>query len=213
MCPRRHILKWKEVVKYAFLLDFDLLQDGRQDISKFFWASPMGHHAMDLHFKICRVREEIQHLNIEIRHLVTYLHNEEKYLRECESHLKATHPELAHQILCHWNVRGWFTLKHFKCLDNIVSLPGFSRTLTPGESMMNGLGESAGPVSVHIPAHMLRGFPMDIVDTPGGSMETENDWEDEEDAEDLAEDVFHAFHGVLHIAEDSMSVFPYTPKD
>ena len=173
----------------------------------------MGRRAMDLHFKICRAREEIQRLNIEIRRLVTYLRDEEKYLRECESHLKATHPELAHQISRHRKVRGRFTLKHLKRLDNIVSLPGFSRMLTPCESMMNGLGESAGLVSIRIPAHMSRGRPMDIVDTPGGSMETENDWEDKEDAEDLAEDISRAFHDVLHIAEDSMNIFPYTPKD
>ena len=50
---------------------------------------------------------------------------------------------------------------------------------------MNGLGESAGPVAVHIPVCMLRGHAMDIADTPEGGIETENDWEDEEDAEDL----------------------------
>ena len=66
MRPPRHILKWEEVIEYAFLLDFDLLQDGRQDISKLPWVSPMGRCAMDLHFKTCCVREEIQRLNIEI---------------------------------------------------------------------------------------------------------------------------------------------------
>ena len=79
--------------------------------------------------------------------------------------------------------------------------------------MVNGLGESAGPVSVRIPMCMLRGCPMDIADTPGGGIETENDWEDEEDAEDLAEDVSRAFHDVLHIAEDLVSVFPCIPED
>ena len=67
MHPHRRILKWEEVIEYAFLSDFDLLQDGRQDISKLPWVSPMGHHAMDLHFKTCHAREEIQRLNIKIR--------------------------------------------------------------------------------------------------------------------------------------------------
>ena len=213
MHPRRRILKWEEVVKYAFLSDFDLLQDGRQDISKLPWVSPMGHHAMDLHFKTCHTREEIQRLNIEIRRLITYVRDEETYLHECESRLKAVHPGLAYQVSRHRNVRGHFTLKHLKHLGDIASLPGFSGTLVPGECMVNGLGESAGPVSVCIPAHMLRGHPMDIADTPGGGIETENDWEDEEDAEDLAEDVSRAFHDVLHIAEDLVSIFPCIPED
>ena len=79
--------------------------------------------------------------------------------------------------------------------------------------MVNGLGESAGPVSVRIPVRMSRGHPMDIADTPGSGIEIENDWEDEEDAEDLAEDVSCAFHDVLHIAEDLVGIFPCIPED
>ena len=185
MRPCHCILKWEEVVEYAFLSDFDLLQDGRQDISKLPWVSPMGCHVMDLHFKTCCTREEIQHLNIEIRQLVMYIHDEETYLHECESCLKAVHPGLAYQVSHHQNVHGHFTLKHLKRLGDIASLHGFSGTLVPRECMVNGLGESAGPVSVRIPMCMLRGRPMDIADTPGGGIEIENDWEDEEDAEDL----------------------------
>ena len=207
MRPRRRILKWEEVVEYAFLSDFDLLRDGRQDISQLPWASPMGHRAMDLHFKTCRAREEIKRLNIEIRQLVTYVRDEDKYLHECESRLKASHPELAHQVSRQRNVRGRFTFKHLERLGNIGSLPGFSGTLVPGESTMNGLGESAGPVSIRIPAHMSRDRPMDIADTLRGITETEKDWEDEEDADDLAEAVSRTFHDVLHIAEDSAGVF------
>ena len=67
MHPCHRILKWEEVVEYTFLSDFNLLpEDGRQDISQLPWASPMGRRAMDLHFKTCRAREEIQCLNIEI---------------------------------------------------------------------------------------------------------------------------------------------------
>ena len=77
---------------------------------------------------------------------------------------------------------------------------------------MTGPGESAGPVSVRIPVCMLRDCPMDIADTLGGCTETENDWEDEEDAEDMAESVSRAFHDLLHIAEDSVSVFSLYPR-
>ena len=45
-------LDWKEVVEYAFLADFDLLRDARQDISDRPWATAAGRLAMDLYFKI-----------------------------------------------------------------------------------------------------------------------------------------------------------------
>ena len=32
LCPPRQELTWEEVVEYAFLADFDLLRDARQDI-------------------------------------------------------------------------------------------------------------------------------------------------------------------------------------
>ncbi|KAG2040098.1 hypothetical protein BDR03DRAFT_932884 [Suillus americanus] len=99
--PPRSRLKWEEVVEYAFLADFDLLRDTRVDISQRPWASPAARSAMDLHFKMCRAREEIECLNIEVRRLMTYICNEDQYLRECEDQLKDTNPALAYQITIH----------------------------------------------------------------------------------------------------------------
>jgi hypothetical protein len=61
------MLHWKEVVEYVFLVDFDLLHDTHRDISQSLWATPAAQLATDLHFKICRAKEEIQRLNIKIR--------------------------------------------------------------------------------------------------------------------------------------------------
>jgi hypothetical protein len=72
MTPPRQILKWEEVVEYAFLADFDLLRDMRVDVSQSPWSSPAARHAMDLSFKMCRAWEEISRLDVEVRRLVTY---------------------------------------------------------------------------------------------------------------------------------------------
>jgi hypothetical protein len=72
LSPPRPTLSWEEVVEYAFLADFDLLRDARQDISQRPWATPTGRLCMDTHFKMRRAREEIQRLNVEIRRLATY---------------------------------------------------------------------------------------------------------------------------------------------
>ncbi|KAJ7824252.1 hypothetical protein B0H14DRAFT_3469498 [Mycena olivaceomarginata] len=47
-------LAWETVVEYAFLAEFDLLREGREDIRAEPWALPAGRAAMDQHFKIRR---------------------------------------------------------------------------------------------------------------------------------------------------------------
>ncbi|KIK32492.1 hypothetical protein CY34DRAFT_19014 [Suillus luteus UH-Slu-Lm8-n1] len=103
MSPPQQTLKWEEVVDYAFLSDFDLLCNTREDVSQTPWATPGARSTMDLYFKMCRAREEISHLNIEIHRLVTCIQDEDNYLRTCEDQLKFTSPALAHQLAIHRN--------------------------------------------------------------------------------------------------------------
>ncbi|KAJ7809272.1 hypothetical protein B0H14DRAFT_2867397 [Mycena olivaceomarginata] len=88
MTPTKPLLSWDEVVGYAFLAEFDLLREGREDIRTEPWALPAGCAAMDQHFKILRADEEIAQLNIEIPHLVTFMANEEDFLIHHEACLQ-----------------------------------------------------------------------------------------------------------------------------
>ncbi|KAG0691985.1 hypothetical protein DFH29DRAFT_986014 [Suillus ampliporus] len=76
MSPPRQTLKWEAVVNYAFLADFDLLRNACADVSQAPWSTPGARSAMDLYLKMCRAREEISCLNVEIRRLVTWRFNE-----------------------------------------------------------------------------------------------------------------------------------------
>ncbi|KAJ7671231.1 hypothetical protein B0H14DRAFT_3102334 [Mycena olivaceomarginata] len=69
-----------EVVEFTFLSDFDLLRDLEGNAAIRPWATPAARALMDTHFKILRAKEEIQHLNIEIRRLVTYIRDERDFL-------------------------------------------------------------------------------------------------------------------------------------
>lgn len=60
MVPSRQLLDWEQVVEYAFLSDFDLLRDTRQDIRSRPWATPAARLAMDQAFKLRRAKEEIK---------------------------------------------------------------------------------------------------------------------------------------------------------
>jgi len=89
------------VVEYAFLADFDLLRDTRQDIRLRPWAKPAARLAMDAFFKMERAREEIKRLNVEIPHVITHMRDEGRFLWRKESKLRSTNPALAHQIQLH----------------------------------------------------------------------------------------------------------------
>ncbi|KAG1869718.1 hypothetical protein C8R48DRAFT_746887 [Suillus tomentosus] len=171
MYPPRQTLKWEDVVEYAFLADFDLLHDTRADVSRHPWSSPGARSAMDLYFKMCWAREEIQRLNIETRRLATYIQDEDIYLRRCEDQLKDANPALAHQRLY-----------------DISRLSGFSGIITPGASINTSLGDSASTPNTWIPSALLtEHMPLDN----GASVDsdTQDDWDGKEEEEEVAEEV------------------------
>ncbi|KAG1805499.1 hypothetical protein EV424DRAFT_1474356 [Suillus variegatus] len=131
LSPPRPSLSWDEVVEYAFLSDFDLLRDARQDVSQHAWATPMQ-----------RAREEVQRLNIEVKRMVTYLRDEDLYLRECEKQLRTIHPALAYQVSVHRNIYARFTEHHFRRLVSMGKLHGFTGSLSPGVSSEESPGAS-----------------------------------------------------------------------
>ncbi|KAG1889612.1 uncharacterized protein F5891DRAFT_1131821 [Suillus fuscotomentosus] len=203
MHPPRKTLKWDEVVEYAFLADFDLLRDTRADVSQRPWASPVARRAMDLYFKMCQAREEIQQLNVEVRRLVTYIQDKEKYLRACEGQLKAVSPTLAHQVAIHRNVRGRFNSRHLKWVHEISTLPGFTRTISPGISTHTGLGESSSAPNAQIPSQLLvEHLPFDNIRRPAVAPDTPDELDEEEQEEEVEEEASRSLQDVLRVADD-----------
>ncbi|KAJ7751846.1 hypothetical protein B0H14DRAFT_3096830 [Mycena olivaceomarginata] len=118
MTPPKRLLAWDEVVGYAFLAEFDLLREGREDIRTEPWALPAGPAAMDQHFKILRADEEIARLNVEIPRLVTFMADEEDFL-----------------VARHRMERARFNSVH---LDHLVKLSredGFTASISRGTSV------------------------------------------------------------------------------
>jgi hypothetical protein len=191
--PPRRPLEWNEVVEYAFLADFDLLQDARQDISQRPWATPAGRIAIDKYFKMCRATEEIHRLNIEIRRVATYIRDEDQYLHTCEGQVHQFDPELAHQIRLHRSERARFKDHHLRELQKIAKLCGFNGTILPSESASDGVGESASIPAIVPPTTMEIDLPLvpvshlleqpELADAEG---DLEEDKEDEEEAEEIS---------------------------
>ena len=202
--PPRRTLEWKEVVEYAFLADFDLLRDARQDISHRIWAMPAGRLAMDLHFKIRRAREEISRLNIEIRRVATYICDEDRYLRRCEAQIQEYDPQLAHQVALHRLERGRFNSHHLRRLAEISRLSGFTGSILPGESINTAPGASASNPTIQPPTSPdCTTEPADTgLEAPSFcDEEIVEDLEEEQGADDSDEEISRAIYDVLRITD------------
>ncbi|KAI6156953.1 hypothetical protein BKA82DRAFT_4325550 [Pisolithus tinctorius] len=186
MDPPHRILKWDEVVEYAFIAEFDLLRDARQDVSQQPWATPAGHSAMDHYFKLLRAREEIERLEVEARRLLMYLRDKERFLDESKQQVRALHPPLAHQIARYRLIHSCFTSQHLKRLHDITKLPGYKGSLSFGESMRTGPGESASKPHVIIPPSLINTVCSQLMDSD--DIDTQENLEEEEEEEEEKEE-------------------------
>ena len=85
-------------MEYAFLADFNLLRDSHQDVCDHPWTKPASCVVIDHYFKLEHACEEIQRLNVEIARVVTYIQDEDKFLRSKEADIMLVSPGLARQV-------------------------------------------------------------------------------------------------------------------
>ncbi|KAG6835989.1 hypothetical protein H0H93_012471 [Arthromyces matolae] len=196
--PPRAILSWDVVVEYAFLADFDLLADTREDVRERPWAKPAARLVMDEHFKIQRAQEEISRLNIELRRFITYMKDEEEFLKTRQDAILESDPRIAHQI---WLQRRRLLLvneQHRRRIFKLGKLNGFTGCLIPGTSI-----ESATTT-----APLTTGSANMEIDEPTATVTRHSDSEDSEDSEEEIEDseqekaLAERVHNILQITTD-----------
>ncbi|KAJ7124029.1 hypothetical protein C8R43DRAFT_899278 [Mycena crocata] len=169
--PPRDSLTWEQVVEYAFLSDFDLLRDGREDIREELWAKPAGRIAMDMHFKIERADEEIIRLNIEIRRLMTYMRDEEAFLGREERRIREEHGgAIAYQVRRYRFRQGRFNETHRLRLWKLSKIPGFTGRLDPGTAINKDRLEGASMTPPMSPPPLA---PVDNPEESGSDSEGE----------------------------------------
>jgi hypothetical protein len=194
MRPKRRLLSWENVVEYAFLADFDLLRDTREDITTKPWAKPASRLVSDSFFKMERAKEEITRLNVEIQRVITYMRDEERFLRRKEIEIKCDDPSLAHQIHLIRMERGRFTDIHMARFIKLARNTGFNGSIIPGISIDRSLHEGeeermevdeveADSVGSALGSAMPPDGPSD-----GGS---EDEQEDEQEDEELLVEKFN----------------------
>ncbi|KAF8586157.1 hypothetical protein K439DRAFT_1341421, partial [Ramaria rubella] len=97
--PPHPILTWVQIVEYTTIAEFKLLRTGvREDIRNLEWANARNREATICHLKILHAKEEIECLNIEIKHLATWICNEMVALDQDIEECMLTQPLLARTI-------------------------------------------------------------------------------------------------------------------
>ncbi|KAG2116141.1 hypothetical protein DEU56DRAFT_748433 [Suillus clintonianus] len=124
--PPRPKLAWKDIVKYNFLGEFDLLRHSHTDIRDTDWTAPAHHEATVKYFKLQRAREEIQCLDIEVRHLCTAIHDEKIKTNTTKEQLLVANPPLAVELRRRWQARAAINTIHLYQLNQLESQLGFS---------------------------------------------------------------------------------------
>jgi hypothetical protein len=97
--PPHPKLIWSQIVEYTTLAEFELLRSGAcEDIRNLDWAKMRHHEASTCHLKILQAQEEIEHLNIKVKHLVTWMVDDEAHLQATTKKLEGTEPLLAKTV-------------------------------------------------------------------------------------------------------------------
>ncbi|KAG2121294.1 hypothetical protein DEU56DRAFT_701963, partial [Suillus clintonianus] len=102
LVPPRPKPAWKDIVKYSFLGEFDLLCHLRTDIQDADWTAPAHREATVKYFKLQRAHEKIQCLDIEVRRLRMAIHAEKIKTNTTIEQLLATNPPLAVELRRQW---------------------------------------------------------------------------------------------------------------
>ncbi|KAF7976958.1 hypothetical protein HWV62_5018 [Athelia sp. TMB] len=202
--PPRQTLDFNEVIEWAFLSDFDLLRDARQDVRERPWATPIGRRAVNEYFHMLRAREELTRCNNEVRRIATHLRDEAVFLHHQEEMHRSVNPLLAHQIAKYRQVRGRFNAHHRRQLQAIARLDGFSGSIEPGQSLDIGPGAAA---SIGLGA----AIPVceDLEPVPNRSQEEEEleiEQDDDEEAAQEADDMLD----ILAVAMDKVVIAAHT---
>ncbi|KAJ7867007.1 hypothetical protein B0H14DRAFT_3084169 [Mycena olivaceomarginata] len=199
LSPPRTQLSWEQIIEYTFLADFDLLQEGREDIRSEPWVQPAGHVAMDQHYKLLYSMSKIPHL-------ITYMVDKEWFLVYHEGRLQAEGKQaLAHQVKVQRVDRVHFSGVHMEQLTKLSKEEGFTASLSPGVSISKE----------HLIPKAVLGDSEDV-EMQGPSQHAvyvllRPDEEDEDDDEDTDIDgkaIADAFEVIVRIMHDGPAPVP-----
>ncbi|KAG1870327.1 hypothetical protein F4604DRAFT_1583657, partial [Suillus subluteus] len=113
---------------YAWLGEFELLKSSQWEVLMEPWVSKANREVAGKYFKIVRVHEEIEHLNVEISCLQQWVNDEDTHLLNTAALLEIRH--LHDKCVRMKNV-------HCACIQVIYVMLGFSGVCVEGSNDAN----------------------------------------------------------------------------
>lgn len=162
---------------YSFLAEFDLLRLSRTDIRQVDWTAPARRDGTIKYFKLCRTREEIIRLNVEMCRLRTAIHDEQVNMNRVIGKLKEEDVALCGEIERRWGLRRQVNQQLILRLNQIETLPGFS-----GQQQATGIRLGVNASAVHA-SDKLAADLLPATDNEGFEVEEEARQCEEESAD------------------------------
>jgi hypothetical protein len=132
LSPPRLTLDWSKVSHYAFLEEFNILRDTRNDIREKKWADLAIRETLKQHQKVKRAEEEIHRCNIEVRRLHTSIVDEEQKFTAILLELRDAGDRMYSAVHDYVARRFQVNAQLLKRINQIYSLKGFTGITSPG---------------------------------------------------------------------------------
>ena len=136
--PPAQTVTWQDIANYTHVGEFEMLRIARWDIRREKWVQKPYRDAGIKYFKLCRAREELQRLNVEVRRLLTWIHDENEHTQQVINHVVSDEPHLADELRRRWAMQSAVNQVHLEQLK-----------LLQREEYYTGprdCGEAAGPL-------------------------------------------------------------------
>ncbi|KAF8329665.1 hypothetical protein F5887DRAFT_843779, partial [Amanita rubescens] len=104
--PPKPELSWSQIVDYVFLGEFDVLRLSISDKCHEKWTQQVHREAAVKFFKLCRAREEIARLNVEVQRLESFMQAESDKVATVLMALATNDPPLAAELRHRWKYRS-----------------------------------------------------------------------------------------------------------
>lgn len=163
--PPRPQLSWSQIVDYVFLGEFDVLRLGISDKRHEKWTKQAHRDAASKFFKLCRAREEIARLNVEVQRLEFSMQAESDKVTTALRALTTEDPPLAAELQYRWKYRSSVNDVHRKRLAELRTMLYFTGARVPVLCTPDNTGElhdDSNEEDTHI--EVARNFVAEIVD-------------------------------------------------
>ncbi|RDX47631.1 hypothetical protein OH76DRAFT_1456691 [Lentinus brumalis] len=145
LVPARPPLDWSKVSHYAFIEEFELLRDTRNDLQDKRWAQSNTREYMKKSRNIRRAREEISRCNLEVRRVHTHVVLEnEKLDKAVQSSLAERNP-ISGAIAEYRDRRKAVNERLLAVIRQIYALKGFTGNPTPGRREGTSISAAVDP--------------------------------------------------------------------